>query len=160
MADVTDDTARIRDLAVTLHDLSWRISRFAPDQVGLDPLPASELLVLRAAMDDPGRSVSEVAAAVAMQPSNVSAAVRGLCGRGLLEKRADPADRRVSLLYPTAQAAENRDAIEDVVVRTVATALAELPSGDIDVLLTATPTLRELAVQVTATQSGRRTNSA
>ena len=160
MADVTDDTAPIRDLAVTLHDLSWRISRFAPAQVGLDPLPAPELLVLRAVMDDPGRSVSQVAAAVAMQPSNVSAAVRGLCGRGLLEKRADPADRRVSLLHPTAQAAQDRDAIEDVVVRTVAAALAELPSADIEVLLAATRTLRELATQVAATQCGQRANSA
>lgn len=80
-------------------------------------------------MDEPGRSVSEVASAVALQPSNVSAAVRGLCGRGLLEKRADPADRRVSLLHPTARAADDRDAIEDVVIRTVSTALAELPRG-------------------------------
>ncbi|QYL24824.1 MarR family winged helix-turn-helix transcriptional regulator [Mycolicibacterium diernhoferi] len=147
-----DDTTRIRDLAVTLHDLSWRISRFAPAQVGLDPLPASELLVLRAVMDDPGRSVSEVATAVAMQPSNVSAAVRGLCGRGLLEKRVDPADRRVSLLHPTARASGDRTAIEDVVVQTVTAALAELPREAIELLLTATPTLRELAVQVAATR--------
>ncbi|WP_445271236.1 hypothetical protein, partial [Streptomyces sp. DSM 41634] len=54
------DGSRLRELALVLHDLSWRIARLGPAQVGVDPLPASELAVLRSIMEQPDRSVSEV----------------------------------------------------------------------------------------------------
>jgi DNA-binding MarR family transcriptional regulator len=148
MAEVSDHTARIRELAVTLHDLSWRISRFAPARVGLEPLPASELAVLREVMDGPGRSVSDVAAAISMQSSNVSTALRALAERGLVEKRPADHDRRMSLLHPTARALAEREAIEDAVAGTVSAALAGLPAGHVDALFDALPALRELSGEV------------
>ena len=38
----------IRELALALHELSWRLTRLGPARAGLDPLPSSELAVLRA----------------------------------------------------------------------------------------------------------------
>ncbi len=60
----------------------------------------------------PGLSVSEAAAELGLQASNLSSAVRSLVARGELERRADPADRRIVRLYPTMQALAVRAAQE------------------------------------------------
>ncbi|WP_193045638.1 MarR family winged helix-turn-helix transcriptional regulator [Mycolicibacterium baixiangningiae] len=152
---VSEPTDTHRELALALHDLSWRIARFGPAQVGLEPLPASELAVLRAVIEEPGRSVSEVAAATNMQSSNVSTAVRGLMDRGLLNKCADARDRRVSLLEPTARALAERDAIENAIAGSVSAALRELPAAAVEALVAAIPALRALTTQVAPSLTGR-----
>ncbi|MGE2734328.1 MarR family winged helix-turn-helix transcriptional regulator [Mycolicibacterium vaccae] len=140
--------AELRDLALVLHDLSWRIARFGPAKVGLAPLPASELAVLRAVMDQPGRSVSDVAQHLAMQQSNASAAVRSLVERGLVDKRADERDRRMSLLHPTPRALAERTQIEEAIAVTVSAALQTLSPEDQAALRAAAPALQTLAEQV------------
>ena len=144
--DVT--ASETRELALALHDLSWRITRVGPGQVGLEPLPASEIAVLRAVLDEPGRGVSDVAASVGMQPSNVSAALRSLVARGLVEKRPDPHDRRVALLHPTATSRGNRAAIEAELTASLSEALAALSDDDVILLLRAVPAMRQLNVAV------------
>jgi DNA-binding MarR family transcriptional regulator len=139
-----------RELALALHDVSWLVARLGPAEVGVEPLPATELSVLRAVMDQPDRSVSEVASSMSMQSSNVSAAVRALVARELVEKRPDPNDRRVTLLRPTAQALENRDAIEASIAGTIFAALANLAAEDVAALVDAVPAMRKLAAEVTA----------
>ncbi|BBY18750.1 hypothetical protein MLIT_43420 [Mycolicibacterium litorale] len=155
MAEVGAPAALHRELALALHDLSWRLARLGAAQVGLEPLPASEVAVLRAVIDEPGRSVSEVAGVTNMQSSNVSTAVRALMDRGLIDKRADPRDRRVSLLEPTARALAEREAIEDAIAGSVSAALAELPAATVDALVAAIPAMRELTIQVAKTMPGR-----
>ncbi|ANI39674.1 MarR family winged helix-turn-helix transcriptional regulator [Mycolicibacterium vaccae] len=147
MADMPD-ASRLRDLALTLHDLSWRIARFGPAQAGIEPLPASELAVLRTVMDQPDRAMSEVAQSLSMQPSNVSAAVRSLHDRGLVDKRPAAHDRRVTLLTPTRRALKEREQIEAAITATVSSALASLPAEQADTLQRAMPALRALTEQV------------
>jgi DNA-binding MarR family transcriptional regulator len=147
MADMPD-ASRLRDLALTLHDLSWRIARFGPAQAGIEPLPASELAVLRTVMDQPDRAMSEVAQSLSMQPSNVSAAVRSLHDRGLVDKRPAAHDRRVTLLAPTRRALKEREQIEAAITATVSSALASLPAEQADTLQRAMPALRALTEQV------------
>jgi DNA-binding MarR family transcriptional regulator len=106
--------------------------------------------VLHASLKQPDQSVSEVAASMSMQSSNVSAAVRALAGRGLVEKCPDPRDRRVTLLRPTTQALIDRDAIENAIAGTILAALANMPSEDVEALVTAIPAMRKLAAEVTA----------
>src|SRR5215469_14707616 len=67
--------AAARDLAVALHDIAWLLPRkFYPW------------------------------AEVGLQPSNASATIRALVARGLLERRRDGRDGRISRLAPTARA--------------------------------------------------------
>ena len=139
-----------RELALLLHDLSWRFARFGPAQVGLDPLPASELTVLRSVLDDPGRSVSDVAHGLQMQTSNVSAAVRSLIERGLLEKRVDTDDRRIALLTPTPRALADREQIEDAIAASITTVLRAISNEHVDALTSAVPAFRALIDQVGA----------
>ena len=89
------DQSAVRDLAVVLHDLGWRL----PRTVGLeaarqDPLPQSELEVMRLLVRRPGLSVSDVARELGLQPSNASTAIRLLIARGTLQRQADSADGR------------------------------------------------------------------
>ncbi|MEN4473844.1 MarR family winged helix-turn-helix transcriptional regulator [Mycolicibacterium cosmeticum] len=135
----------IRELALALHELSWRLTRLGPARAGLDPLPSSELAVLRAIVDEPGLSVSDVAAVVAMQSSNVSAAIRALVERGLVSKKPREDDRRVSVLHPTPKARNDKRAIDDALADGIAEVLAVLPAESVATLLTATPAMRGLA---------------
>ncbi|SEH90602.1 DNA-binding transcriptional regulator, MarR family [Mycolicibacterium rutilum] len=147
-----DDTS-VRELAGVLHELAWRIARLGPAKAGVEPLPSSELAVLRAIMDRPGSSVSEVAAQIAMQSSNVSAAVRSLAERGLVDKRQHQHDRRISVLQPSSRALAEREAIDDAVLGTVTAALTPLAPDSVAALLNAIPAMRELTREVVA--SGR-----
>jgi DNA-binding MarR family transcriptional regulator len=93
----------------------------------------------------PGLSVNEAAAELGLQASNLSSAVRSLVARGELERRADPDDRRVVRLYPTAQAMEVRDAQEQAWGAALDLVLAELGPGERDTLRDAAPALAVLA---------------
>src|ERR1700761_5603517 len=94
-----------RDLAVTLFDLAWLL----PRTIGAgSQLPSSELEVMRLLVRRPGLSVGEVAEALGLQQSNASAAVRSLEARGLLARRRDERDARISRVHPTATAIAHR----------------------------------------------------
>jgi len=142
-----NDTAA-RELAGVLHELAWRIARLGPAKAGVEMLPSSELAVLRAIMDQPGCSVSDVAAQISMQSSNVSAAVRSLVERGLVAKHHHAQDRRITVLEPTSQALTNREAIERAVLGTVTDALTPLSEDSVNALVAAIPAMRELAHQI------------
>ncbi|MCC3278509.1 MarR family transcriptional regulator [Arthrobacter sp. zg-Y40] len=100
-----------RSVADLLRDLAWNIHRRAPEITGIDPLPATELALLKHVLDAPGLTVTEVARLMGLKQSNASAAVRTLTERGLLTRSSSPTDRRVSHLVPTEEARAQNEAI-------------------------------------------------
>jgi DNA-binding MarR family transcriptional regulator len=90
-------------------------------------------------------SVGEVARELGLQQSNVSATVRALVARGLLERRRDGSDARVARLHPTGEAIARRDRREDAWGRALEARLAALPRRERERLLGAAPALRRLA---------------
>ncbi len=66
--------------------------------IGITPPQAGLLRVVAA---EPGRSQQAVSAELGLLPSRLVALVDDLEGRGLLERRRDPNDRRNSALYVT-----------------------------------------------------------
>jgi DNA-binding MarR family transcriptional regulator len=139
--------ARARDLAVALHDIAWLLPRkFDPwAEVGLDELPASELEVMRLLVRAPGLSVGEVALELGLQPSNASATIRALVARGLLERRQDERDGRISRLAPTAGAQAIRRQREEAWGVLLRARLRHLQPEDAATLLEAADALRALA---------------
>ena len=122
------DRTAARDLAVVLHDLGWLL----PRTIGLaaarqEPLPGSELEVMRLLVRRPGLSVNDVARELGLQPSNASTAIRLLIARGTLERRQDSADARVARLFPTAAAYAARDRREQSWGEQLAGVLGGLP---------------------------------
>jgi DNA-binding MarR family transcriptional regulator len=135
-----------KDLAVTLFDLAWLLPRTvgAADDAG-EALPLSELEVMRLLVRHPGLSVNDVAAELGLRPSNVSAAVRSLAERGLIERRRDEGDARIARLHPTAEAIARRDRREAAWGAELERLLRALPEGERHRLLGATPALDALA---------------
>jgi DNA-binding MarR family transcriptional regulator len=135
-----------RELAVVLHDLAWLLPRtIGSHGARQDPLPTSELEVMRLLARRPGLSVNDVARELGMQSSNVSTAVRSLVEKGTLRRRHDAADGRVVRLEPTEAALASRDRREESWGEAMEDVLAELRDADRAQLLAVVPLLRSLA---------------
>jgi DNA-binding MarR family transcriptional regulator len=135
-----------KELAVTLFDLAWLLPRtLGAEGPGDAGLPLSELEVMRLLVRQPGISVSEVAKALGLQSSNVSTAIRALVARGLIERRQDERDGRMTRLHPTHKAITRRDRQETAWGEELARRLGEVPPAERERLLAAAPALRALA---------------
>ncbi|WP_375479024.1 MarR family transcriptional regulator [uncultured Jatrophihabitans sp.] len=144
-----------RSLAVVLHDLAWLLPRTVGAAAAADdPLPGSELEVMRLLARRPGLSVREVADELGLQPSNASTAVRALEARGTLRRRADADDRRVVRLEPTAGALAARDRRERSWGSELGAVLAGLSADDRAALAAAVGPLRRLADALAGAGSG------
>jgi len=135
---------------VVLHDLAWLLPRKIDPwaEAGFEPLPPTELEVMRLLVRQPDLNVGEVARELGLQPSNASAAIRGLLARGLLERTRDGRDARVSRLAPTIQARAIRRQREGAWGELMRTRLRRLPPEDVDRLLAAVESLRSLATNL------------
>ncbi|HUB76918.1 MAG TPA: MarR family transcriptional regulator [Solirubrobacteraceae bacterium] len=141
--------ADARALAVALYDLAWLLPRTvgaAADDP--DHLPQSELEVMRLLVRRPGLSVNEIARELGMQSSNVSATLRTLVMRGLLERRRDGVDGRVTRLHATARAIAIRDRREEQWGAALGGVLDSLPARESAQLRGAVGALRALGAQL------------
>lgn len=132
-------------LAVVLHDLARAFRDRGPARAGVDPLPPTDLDVMRRVVHHPGSRVSEVADALGLAANNVSASVRSLAAAGLLVREPDPEDRRAVRLQPTAQALANRQVIEEAWADLVASAMGQLDDRQQRALEDAVDALRALS---------------
>jgi DNA-binding MarR family transcriptional regulator len=132
---------------VALHDIVWLLPRtLDPEaEAGLEPLPSSELEVMRLLVRRPGLSVGEVARELGLRASNASAAIRGLLARELLERRPDMRDSRITRLAPTAKAETIRRRREEAWGELLRARLRRLPPEDADRLLASVDSLKALA---------------
>lgn len=139
-----DASTHQRELASVLRDLAWTIHRLAPEVAGLDPLPTTELAVVKHIQASPGITVTELARELGMQQSNVSAAVRELVGRGLVARERSPADRRVTRLVPTEKSLAAKESINTVWSGTIRTAMTRLSHEQITAIEAASGALQAL----------------
>ncbi|MER5438422.1 MarR family transcriptional regulator [Streptomyces sp. NPDC002790] len=133
-----------RRLATVLRDLGWTIHRLLPEVAGLEPLSNSELAVVKQVLSTPGVTGGEISRRLGMRQSNVSAAVRGLVERGLVERERSAEDRRITWLLPTEK---SLGAVESIAVtwsKTLRSALSELTPEQADAIESATDALRAL----------------
>ena len=95
----------------------------SPEAASLTP---SEGTVMRYLFPQPGALPSEVAFATGLQRSNLSAVLRGLEEKGLIERVADPEDGRWVRIHPTPRAIDNYALVR----REWASAVAAAAEGD------------------------------
>lgn len=125
-----------------LHDLSWTIQRLDPvGDLGIERIPAPELTILKEVDRHPGIGITELAGLLAMQPSNVSTAVRSLVQRGLLSRTPSVQDRRIAQLNVTEQLVINRTRIEAAWSSRITEALSKLPGDASAQLVSVAPAL-------------------
>ncbi|UQA90582.1 MarR family winged helix-turn-helix transcriptional regulator [Streptomyces halobius] len=108
-------------------------------------LPEGQLALLRLVGGRDGITVREAADVLLMKPNNVSALVTQLAGQGLLERRQDPADKRVAHLHLTPEARHRLTVVGDLIDGYVIEALYALTDGDLDALGSALGALQGLA---------------
>ncbi|MFF0462596.1 MarR family winged helix-turn-helix transcriptional regulator [Streptomyces mexicanus] len=110
-----------------------------------DKLPDGQLALLRLVAEQEGVTVREAAEVLLMKPNNVSALVSQLTGLGLLERRSDPADKRVARLHPTRLARERIAEADALAGRHLAAAMRHLGEGKLAALGSALGALRSLS---------------
>lgn len=146
MRDRTINSGQCQELAVTLLDLAWLLPRTIGEaDHQYSSLPLSELEVMRLLVRRPGISVTQAASELRLLPSNTSAAVRSLVARGLVERRRDSRDARVTRLHPTPEATAHRRRQEVAWGDELHGYLERLDPADRAHLLAAVPVLGELA---------------
>lgn len=150
------DAASEREFASAVRAVVFRLRRLGEHSVGIEPLRLSEVDVLVHVIDHPRVTVTEVAAALGLRPSNVSVTVRVLVERGLLRRQDHPHDGRRSLLIATDQAVEDRRRIDEAWTTVIGAFLDDLPGAERAAALGATPALRRLAdLDLTALRGDR-----
>jgi DNA-binding MarR family transcriptional regulator len=97
----------------------------SPEAVSLTP---SEGTVMRYLFPHPGALPSQVASATGLQRSNLSAVLRGLEEKGLIERVDDPEDGRWVRIHPTPQAIRNYELVRREWASAVSTAAAGDPA--------------------------------
>jgi DNA-binding MarR family transcriptional regulator len=115
-ADFADDVLEIA------REIQFR-GYASPEAVSLTP---SEGSVMRYLFRHPGALPSQVALATGLQRSNLSAVLRGLEEKGLIERVADPEDGRWVRIHPTPRAIGNYELVR----REWGSAVAVAAEGD------------------------------
>lgn len=101
---------RIADLADVVLNLSREI-RSQDTEKDAIPLTVTEGNVMRFIDRHPGATPTELAHGTGLQRTNMSAALRALETKGLVERIQDPGDGRTVRVMPTERAAENLTAL-------------------------------------------------
>jgi DNA-binding MarR family transcriptional regulator len=135
----TDVPGELVSLVWTLHRILIRATKPPAGQQVRRPQAQVELLQLVSAQ--PGVSVREAAETLRMQPNNVSSLVSILARDGFLLRVADPVDRRIVRLRPTAKMRKAGAQVDAELQHDVATALAELPAASAKRIRAAIPDL-------------------
>ncbi|MCX4967628.1 MarR family transcriptional regulator [Streptomyces sp. NBC_00654] len=113
------------------------------------PKPSEgQLALLRLVTEQDGITVRRAAETLLMKPNNVSAMVSQLIGGGLLERKQDPADRRVAHLHTTERAREHSTAVDTLFSACVEEGLRSLGDDEVAAIARALPGLSALARQV------------
>ena len=95
------------------------------------PLSQSEGMIMRYLQTDPDAPPSRIAAATGLQRTNLSAVLRGLEGKGLIERHASPEDGRGVTVRPTEYGKSNYALVRQEWARAVSAA-AGGDSSDLD----------------------------
>jgi len=137
---MVDDAVARQELIAQMRDLLKAVRLFKNDMpTGHTAVPAGTLGVLAtishiAAQPDHGCHLKDLAALSALDPSTVSRSVAALVRAGLVERTADPADGRASVLDLTALGRQTLAEVNGWADRSLADALREWHPEDVAVL--------------------------
>jgi DNA-binding MarR family transcriptional regulator len=129
--------------------LVWTLHRVLRQRqippTGQSARPLAQVEVLRLVDSRPGISVREVAAALGMQPNNVSTLVTQLTRDGFIDRRPGAHDRRFVELHPTGKMVTAAKEVDDSLSEAITEALQHLPPRTEQRISAALPELWELA---------------
>jgi DNA-binding MarR family transcriptional regulator len=138
------EEALAADLTAAWGGVRRRLRRGTRAVVGGELLTGSQVELLRLVETQPGLGVRDAAAALHLAPNTVSTLVGGLAALDLIERRADPGDRRAARLYLTAAATRRLRRWRDERQRRLTAAIEALEPDDVATLRASLPALERL----------------
>jgi DNA-binding MarR family transcriptional regulator len=132
------------ELAACLPVLARAMERQIGPEFDRPKPPEAQIALLRHVEANDGVTVRRAAEALLMKPNNVSALVTQLTEQGLLERRRDPADKRVAHLHLTPTAREQLTEVQHLMSGLVVRALRTMSVSEVEALGSALTALRSL----------------
>ena len=135
--------SRNRELLFLISDVGRLLRTYADQKARLHGMTRAQWAVLLRLERREGLKQSELAEALDIQPITLTRLVDRLCANGLVERRADPNDRRAKKLYLTAAARPLIDRIADRIEELSETVLDGIAPGEVDLILSKLGLARE-----------------
>jgi MarR family transcriptional regulator, transcriptional regulator for hemolysin len=132
-----------RDLAFTINDVARLLRTYADQKAAQYGMSRAKWAVLARLDRFEGLKQTELADMLDLQPISLTRLLDSLCANGLIERRADPDDRRAKRLFLTPAARPLLDRLGDLAEELMGTALAGLDQRDSKVLLAQLSTIKD-----------------
>src|SRR5438270_12028059 len=121
-----------REFAFVLNDVARLLRTYADQRARRLGITRAQWAVMARLEHAEGLKQSELAGILDLQPITLTRLVDRLCANGLIERRADPSDRRAKRLYLTAQARPLMNRLADLGENMMATVLERLDAAKLD----------------------------
>lgn len=138
-ADMESVIVDFQDTVIALRRVTRRVALS-----GIPELPSSETELMVLVDEFRGISVSQAARIMQVSPNTVSTLIRSLVGRGLIERRSNPSDKRLALLHLTAAGNERMRNVRSRRAELMANAMLSLDKGDRKAIADVIPAMRNL----------------
>ncbi|MET0446151.1 MAG: MarR family transcriptional regulator [Pseudorhodoplanes sp.] len=125
-----------RDLAFLINDVGRMLRTYADQEVRRFGMTRAQWAVLKRLELNQGLKQSELAEMLDLQPITLTRLVDRLCDSGLIERRADPNDRRAKRLFLTAEAQPLMDRLDALGHGLMQSILHGVPDDQTDAALT------------------------
>ena len=132
-----------RDLAFTINDVARLLRTYADQKAAQYGMSRAKWAVLARLDRFEGLKQTELADMLNLQPISLTRLLDSLCANGLIERRADPDDRRAKRLFLTPAARPLLDRLGDLAEELMGTALAGLDQRDSKALLAQLSTIKD-----------------
>jgi MarR family transcriptional regulator, transcriptional regulator for hemolysin len=132
-----------RDLAFTINDVARLLRTYADQKAAQYGMSRAKWAVLARLDRFEGLKQTELADMLDLQPISLTRLLDSLCANGLIERRADPDDRRAKRLFLTPAARPLLERLGDLAEELMGTALAGLDQRDSKALLAQLSTIKD-----------------
>jgi len=132
-----------REIAFTINDVARLLRTYADQKAAQFGMTRAKWAVLARLDRFEGLKQTELAEMLDLQPISLTRLLDGLADNGLIERRADPADRRAKRLFLTPAARPLLERLSDLGEDLMQTALARLDRAELTVLLARLSTIKE-----------------
>src|SRR5882757_318289 len=123
-----------REFAFLINDVARLLRNHADQRARQFGMTRAQWAVLARLESNEGLKQSELAEMLDLQPITLTRLVDRLCANGLIERRADPDDRRAKRLYLTARARPLMNRLADLGEDMMATVLEGFDAAKIEVM--------------------------
>lgn len=142
-----------REFAFTLNDVARMLRTYADHKAAQFGITRAQWVVLARLDRSEGLKQSELAEMLELQPISLTRLLDKLCDSGLIERRADPIDRRVKRLFLTPAAHPLLEKLGELGEGLMATALAGVDRSSVERMVAQLELVKENLRQAIAQRS-------